>query len=279
GTTGSLVTLTLKDVNNNLVSGQIVTFDSSLANSTVGTVSDNGDGTYTASLTGTAPGAASITAQVGGNPFAVAPASVTLNAFSDVLVNGTNFGLNDGFPTTGFTGAEFTLNVTGSPTDYNWTSSNPSWVSVDSNGKVSFTAEGNSTPVTITASLKTGGGNLTYPFTVTSWFINNGNTELNFSSASSFCTTQVTQLPSRLQLVNVSTLGTIGTREAGGDVLWSEWGDLRVANYPLAGFMSNFFWTNEIESVDRYYAVRLDSGLVTARNAPALASVVCRKVL
>jgi adhesin/invasin len=152
---------------------------------------------------------------------------------------------------------------------------------VDSNGKVSFTAEGNSTPVTITASLKTGGGNLTYPFTVRSWFINNGLNEVGLvlSEALTFCTNKGMLLPIRSQLVNVSTAGTNGTREAGNNMLWSEWGNLNISAYPLAGFVSSFYWTSELESSGRQYIVRLDNGLLSTRATAASSPVVCRKAL
>src|SRR5471030_1249407 len=80
GTTASTITLTLKDANNNAVSGQTVTFTSSLTNSSIGIVTDNGDGTYSAPLTGTTTGTATITTQVGGNNFGVTGATVTLTA-------------------------------------------------------------------------------------------------------------------------------------------------------------------------------------------------------
>ncbi|ECA1950200.1 hypothetical protein EJH27_01870 [Salmonella enterica subsp. enterica serovar Virchow] len=76
GTDISVVTLKLKDTNGNPVSGQTVGFVSSLEGVTVGTVTDHNDGTYTASMTGTTAGMASITATVGGASFAVSPASV-----------------------------------------------------------------------------------------------------------------------------------------------------------------------------------------------------------
>ncbi|WP_187143537.1 Ig-like domain-containing protein, partial [Morganella morganii] len=46
--TESVLTLTLKDVNDNPVAGQTVLFSTALANTTFGTVKDNQDGTYTA---------------------------------------------------------------------------------------------------------------------------------------------------------------------------------------------------------------------------------------
>ncbi|WP_395756041.1 Ig-like domain-containing protein [Edwardsiella ictaluri] len=80
GVAKSLLTLTLKDGNGNLIDGQTVTFSSSLANTTFGSVTDHHDGTYSAELAGTTAGAAAVSAQVNGQPFAVSPASVTLTA-------------------------------------------------------------------------------------------------------------------------------------------------------------------------------------------------------
>ncbi len=222
-------------------------------------------------------GTANITVNVGGNALGVNAASVTLRvvpAFSDVLVNGTNFGLNDGFPTTGFIGAEFTLNVTGLATDYNWSSSNPSWVNVDSNGKVSFIAEGNSSPVTITATPVAGGKPLNYDFTVTDWFISDKNSApVTASAANNYCVSTLSiEQPTRLNL-------TIGQRAGGSNALWSEWGDLRAANYPNASFLASFYWTSEVSSSDWHYIVRLDNGLINDREDVRPAPVVCLKKL
>ncbi|EPA1042907.1 Ig-like domain-containing protein, partial [Enterobacter bugandensis] len=80
GATASTLTLTLKDANNRAVKGQSVQFVSDLAGSTVGAAKDNGDGTYTADLTGTSGGTAHITVKVGGSPFGSLNTSVTLTA-------------------------------------------------------------------------------------------------------------------------------------------------------------------------------------------------------
>jgi len=77
-TMSSLLTLTLEDITGNPVPGKSVSLVSSLSGTTLGAVSDNGDGTYTASLKGAAVGTTSITAFVGGNPFGVSSASVVL---------------------------------------------------------------------------------------------------------------------------------------------------------------------------------------------------------
>ncbi|MCK2182012.1 hypothetical protein MUN35_20210 [Hafnia paralvei] len=72
-------------------------------------------------------------------------------------------------PTTGFKGAEFTLELSNaSATDYDW-KANASWVSV-SDGVVSFTGTGTKDKVTITGTPKSGGTAITYSFTLSSWY-------------------------------------------------------------------------------------------------------------
>ncbi|MEM8266247.1 Ig-like domain-containing protein, partial [Morganella morganii] len=55
-TTTSALKLTLKDVNGNLVSGQTVLFSTTLGGTTFSGVTDNQDGTYTATLKGKTAG-------------------------------------------------------------------------------------------------------------------------------------------------------------------------------------------------------------------------------
>ncbi|MGJ7067319.1 invasin domain 3-containing protein, partial [Morganella morganii] len=80
----SVITLTLKDVNENPVTGQAVTFATTLDNekTTISKVTDNGDGTYSATIKGTLAGKADITVKVGGESFAVTGKTVTLTADS-----------------------------------------------------------------------------------------------------------------------------------------------------------------------------------------------------
>lgn len=75
GNTASQLQFTLKDVNGNAVSKQAVTFVSTLG--TVGMVTEN-NGIYTAELTGTTPGEAIVTVQVGGSAFGTLSATVML---------------------------------------------------------------------------------------------------------------------------------------------------------------------------------------------------------
>ncbi|NGE22876.1 invasin, partial [Klebsiella pneumoniae] len=84
-TATSEVTLTLKDAYDNPVAGQTVLFSTTLANTTFGTVTDNHDGTYTATLKGTKAGDAEIKVTVGGNVLEVASVTVKLTADSSNL--------------------------------------------------------------------------------------------------------------------------------------------------------------------------------------------------
>ncbi|HGZ0736254.1 TPA: invasin domain 3-containing protein, partial [Escherichia coli] len=80
GNTTSAITLTLRDVNNNPVAGQVALFSTTLKDTTFGTVTDNQDGTYTATLKGTKSGNAQISVTLNGKAFAVAPVTVKLTA-------------------------------------------------------------------------------------------------------------------------------------------------------------------------------------------------------
>ncbi len=80
----SVVTLTLRDNNNNPVTGQTVVFTSTLG--TLGNVTEQASGVYTATLTaGTVSGVASLSVSVNSNALGVTPATVTLNGDSGNL--------------------------------------------------------------------------------------------------------------------------------------------------------------------------------------------------
>ncbi len=84
GSDTSVVTLTLRDSNNNPVTGQTVTFAGTLG--TLGAVTEGSSGVYTATLTaGIMVGTSSITASVNSNALGVTPATVTLNGDSGNL--------------------------------------------------------------------------------------------------------------------------------------------------------------------------------------------------
>lgn len=83
----SIITLILKDSFGNTIDGQVVNFISSLSNTTVSSVTDNGSGSYTAKLTGIKTGNTQITVTVNGVPFAISPVTISLVAGSPKQIN------------------------------------------------------------------------------------------------------------------------------------------------------------------------------------------------
>ncbi|MBL5829222.1 hypothetical protein [Serratia fonticola] len=192
--------------------------------------------------------------------------------FSGISVNGHTFGMTEGFPSTGFTGARFALNVRGVASDYAWDNGGSSWVTVDDSGNVAFTDKGNSTPVTITATPKGGGAPLTYTFSVNTWFINNGSTGMSWSDASNWCTAQGLTQPTKDDM-------TLGTNVRGIGSLWSEWG--RMGKYSGSDFVNDYYWTSELEGVFNkivfYYVVHLYDGDVDGGQNSSITEAVCRQ--
>ncbi|WP_315851121.1 YrIlm family inverse autotransporter adhesin [Yersinia aldovae] len=236
-TATNALSATVKDVNGNVVPNVVVTFAVTVGSATLSSATATTDvnGVATATLKSTVAETNQVTASVRGTATAAKPSAfVAPPAFTGITVNGHDFAITDGFPTTGFIGAEFTLNVTGSPTDYNWTSSDTSWVSVDSNGKVSFTAEGNSTPVTITATPNGGEVAQTYTFAPSLWF-SYASGPVSWPSAASICT-------GSLRVPSIADLKSDAPRMVGG--LWTEWGDLQ--QFSTASFTPGIqYWMKE----------------------------------
>lgn len=271
GTATNGVQARVTDAHSNPVAGQSVSFTATNGATVTTVIGTTGaDGIATATLTNTAAGHSVVTATVNGSSQTVSTTVVAVPAFTGVSVNGTTFATNNGFPSTGFTGAEFSLTVTGAASDYTWSSSASSWAPVDSSGKVSFTSQGNASPVTITATPTGGGTPLNYIFTVGSWFINNGSTVMNWANASTWCTNQSLSQPTRGEL----TMGG-DTRAVGS--LWSEWGVM--GNYSGSGFDSGYHWTSEADGIGYYYGVSLYNGDVGSNYDSGDLYVVCRQGL
>ncbi|WP_447883416.1 hypothetical protein [Serratia fonticola] len=207
----------------------------------------------------------------GAQPYSNLYTVITEPVMAGVSVNGTTFAIGDGFPSTGFTGAEFILTVAGAASDYTW-SSDASWAQVDSSGKVRFTAQGNASPVTITATPTGGGEPLAYTFTVGSWFINNGKTSMNNSDAANWCLDQGTGWVSPPFAVELSK----GLKRKVGS-LWSEWGNM--ANYSGSGFIGGYYWTAEAADIDIHYSIVLSNGGTSYGVDTDRYYVVCRQSL
>ncbi|QGH61983.1 PQQ-binding-like beta-propeller repeat protein [Serratia proteamaculans] len=202
------------------------------------------------------------------------------NAISGIAVNDYKFDVKDKFPTTGFKGAQFTLELTnGSASDYTWTA-NPDWVSVR-DGVVTLTGSAYSgAPVTVSAAPKSGlGERLYYSFRLSSWFINSGATF--WDQAEIDCNSHKKpdfRLPLRTELSNVNaTRGQMGA-------LWSEWGDM--SHYPSSGFGASHYWTSEAMAPSdtswpgKHYVAHLGYGNIHGSDKDYESkSVVCRTSL
>lgn len=159
-----------------------------------------------------------------------------------ILVNGASFAANDGFPASGFVGAEFQLVVGETPAEnsaYHWRA-DQSWVSVDSSGNVSFNQAPTSANnrVTITAEHQGNGSSLTYQFTVNRWFRNNGFAIMGYSDAAAWCSSQGGgyAIPGYAQMTDRTPIMETGAGRHPNGRLWNEWGTMsRYANGWFAG--------------------------------------------
>ncbi|WP_165906973.1 Ig-like domain-containing protein [Providencia alcalifaciens] len=270
GTAQNSVKARVTDANNNPLPNVAVVFTPTNGGlPSTGTVTTNAHGEADFALSNTRAGTTIVTAEVNGTSQTVevtfvgeeeAPDSINtqVNAytFTQTSVEGT-------FPTTGFTGATFTIvpKDSKSTTDYIW-SANASWVSV-TNGVVKFTGTGTGSKVTITGAPSSGQGKtIKYSFKLKSWFINNGSPAISWSNANTYCLSQSGyRIPTIEQLTNNSSSGSgPGNQSRAANAgLWSEWGNLN--NYD-GGFTVHSYWSSEQRSDGQYYRVYLSNGLI-----------------
>ncbi|ECB1459396.1 invasin, partial [Salmonella enterica subsp. enterica serovar Poona] len=287
------VTVTLKDGQDNAVTGTAASLTAdtvTVPNAILKAGSrwrDNGDGTYTAAYTATTAGTnLRATVRLGGWSTAAqsgkygiilgyeAPASINtqVNAytFTQTSEEGT-------FPTTGFTGATFTIvpKDSKSVTDYIWTS-DASWVSV-TDGVVKFTGTGTGDKVTITGTPTSSQGNIIkYSFTLKSWFIHSGSTRMSWSDANTYCSSQSGySLPTIAQMI-LRTNHT-ATLIRGTGALLNEWG--MMTRYTSARFSDNTYWSSDQLSSGSHNNVSLRYGGVYFSSDSSKINVVCRQGL
>ncbi|MBJ9245694.1 inverse autotransporter beta domain-containing protein [Citrobacter koseri] len=287
--TDMLITVTLKDKNQKALTGDVGLLTDSTVKvpnaslKTGGSWKDNGDGTYTATYTAeTVSTDNQATLKLSGWSDSDRSEKYAITAapdLKDVTVNGYTFAKDAGFPTTGFTGATFTLNLTsGVVSDYTWTS-DASWVSV-TDGVVKFTGTGTGDKVTITGIPTNGQGKIIkYSFTLKSWFINNGATLMTWSDAKAYCSSQSGySLSTVAQLSNASRLSDGSydkdASRAANAGLWSEWGPLSSA-----GFSGLYYWASEQWSSAHHYSVDLSFGVVGSNVDSVTYYAVCRQGL
>ncbi|MFL4214757.1 hypothetical protein P9423_22675, partial [Enterobacter mori] len=170
------VTVTLKDAHENAVTGQAAVLQTAVnvPNATGGgDWTESGTGTYTATYTANTAAtglkaALKLTGWTGSKQSDTY--DIVANKITGLIADGHEFGPDEGFPTTGFNGATFTIKLgNGSPGDYAWTAS-PGWVTVSDKGDVTLN-QGEPGTVKITGTRRDGGGTaLEYAFVVKHWF-------------------------------------------------------------------------------------------------------------
>ncbi|MBN5226943.1 invasin, partial [Serratia ureilytica] len=271
------VTVTLKDAAGNAVSGQTASLkdvkvpNAVLKGAWTETAANAGvyRATYTAKTAGTGLQA---TLKRTGWHRGVASKTYVIDepTLGAVIVNGHRFPVSAGFPSTGFSGATFTLELKyASASDFKW-AANASWVNVN-DGVVSFTGQGTSSSVTITATPKTGGNAITYTFNLKKWFTNMGYQTMVWERANMTCS-----LPKTDELTNGMKNGDLPSRAIGS--LWSEWGDM--ANYPGSRFTTQtFYWASEKDGSIYHRLIGLNNGRVGSDYDFNTYLVVCRQDL
>ena len=198
-------------------------------------------------------------------------------SIKDIAVNGYIFGKDEGFPTTGFKGAMFTIELkNGNASDFNWKADAP-WVTVK-DGVVSFNDTGTGSKVTITGTPISGEGKIiSWDFTLKNWFINNGTTTGTDMDEASFCGSNFSKVPT-IQQLNGSEISDGKRGTLGG--LWSEWGNLTAFNG--SGFVSTNpitdytgYWTSQYAAAT--YIVSLSNGKLGTIIGNFSEYMVCRK--
>lgn len=204
--------------------------------------------------------------------YAITPDTQSVKA---IHVNGYTFQPDEGFPSTGFIGAKFTLELLqGEASDYTWKSDAPSWVSVR-DGVVSFTGAGTKNRVTITGTSHNGAKSVVWSFSLKKWFIHDSSSKdsRDWSEANDYCRTQPGYHLPMVQQLNGNTTHNIGQRGKLG-ALWSEWGN--VDRYPDSGFLVNIgYWTSDRGNDDYHYIVSLDRGEAFAIHDSSGYHVTC----
>ncbi|EBU2669732.1 hypothetical protein CUK74_12595 [Salmonella enterica] len=151
------------------------------------------------------------------------PATTNLNTH----VNPYTFSLNSGFPSVAFESASFTIQVEGNASNnsqYDWSTNQPAWTSVDANGIVRFTAKPSSVAktVAIRATSKVD-KSIVYSkeFTLSQWWTG-GRTGPYMNN---YCTTPRRQ-PNESELGGVfNGLNSYTSRGSYHLGLWSTWGN------------------------------------------------------
>ena len=197
-----------------------------------------------------------------------------------IVVNGSNFGLDEGFPTTGLSEVMFDLKIDNSPrpTSFLTFCNNGdrlcSWVRVEKvafGGQVTFTGQPTTATREVTIEAHTENYIYTYTFTLNRWFVNKKVTQ-NWEDAKTTCNGDGS-LPLIKDLTSATEPGRDGERMIGN--LFGEWGSTMV----IWGDIRTPVWTSEImpnSFSDNIASEHLGNGRLLERNKNNFGDVVCR---
>ncbi|KAL1506461.1 hypothetical protein ABEB36_005824 [Hypothenemus hampei] len=180
----------------------------------------------------------------------------------NVTANNHTFNVESGFPTIGFKGAEFKINIRkGLPDEKLNFSSNRNWVKVNNDGIVTIIEQPDTrkTDASITVTSESDNGVLTYSFSLDYWFVNAGTKKYTISSAEKYCDDIGLSLPP-YKLVTNAKLTKVGKRDLG--TLWGEWGNLKAYGWST----DVTYWTNDTGSEGYHYLTSLIDGYLYNDN-------------
>lgn len=281
GIAASTLTLTAKDVAGNILPGIAGNLSVSVVDShngipaadkiTVSSMTETATPSiYTATIKSSLVDTLTIKPRFNGIQLGALSAAVEFvpGAFKNVTVKDYVFSNSAGFPTTTFNGANFTL---GTPdgknaSDYTWTSSQTSWVSVNSSGVVTLTGKPTSATksVTILATPKTTGLVLSYKFTVKYWFATGQWADLSYADSVTKCASQSgASIPPTEVLTSGNSSRAVGN-------LHGEWGDM-ITNW---GWPTWWYFTSTPNGAGKTI-VALSTGIIYGSPWTGTASQAC----
>lgn len=201
-----------------------------------------------------------------------------------IVVNGGNFGLDEGFPNTGFTGAKFDLN-SGKPLVHDKTTcggheNSCDWLRVNrmtpSSHEVSFIGQPTSENREVTINfISVSDDNIiyTYTFNLTAWFSTTAPVQDTRQQAIDRCG-GAENLPLLKDLTSATAPSQRGVRGIGN--LYGEWGDINVFLYES---IRRIIWTSERYPPSYYYVVDVANGIPMIQMESAYVFTMCRTIL
>ena len=285
GTATNAVQLKVVNGRGEAVQGQQVTFAASNgATVTTSSATTDTSGLATTTLTSTRVGDSTVTATLSDGSSATVIVTFTqpYAEFAGMIAQGMNYNMDSGFPSTGFDGAQFEIQLPSglSLTDYTWNSS-VSWLSFQSvSGKQFVTMKGTADGDTavITAMPKSGTGTAyRFTFSPKRWFVWNEIHDANLPEYNRrWCSSRGYQTASHQALTSAAPFRQSGPRGVG--TLWGEWGDITRYNTTPLAVSSNTYMADETDSTTQY-SVRLTTGWVYDVASSVSTIAVCSKNL